>query len=60
MQAVTPPTFDDQASNKQIANRLAITESTVKSHMKSILPKLNARDRTHAVMIAVKRGMLDV
>lgn len=47
-------------SNKQIAKRLAISESTVKSHMKSILPKLNARDRTHAVMIAVKRGMLDV
>jgi len=47
-------------SNKQIAARLAISESTVKSHMKSILPKLNARDRTHAVMIAVKRGMLDV
>jgi len=47
-------------SNKQIATRLAISESTVKSHMKSILPKLNARDRTHAVMIAVKRGMLDV
>ena len=46
--------------NKQIAKRLAISESTVKSHMKSILPKLNARDRTHAVMIAVKRGMLDV
>jgi DNA-binding NarL/FixJ family response regulator len=47
-------------SNKQIAARLSISESTVKSHMKSILPKLNARDRTHAVMIAVKRGMLDV
>lgn len=47
-------------SNKQIAKRLSISESTVKSHMKSILPKLNARDRTHAVMIAVKRGMLDV
>jgi DNA-binding NarL/FixJ family response regulator len=47
-------------SNKQIALRLAISEGTVKSHMKSILPKLNARDRTHAVMIAVKRGMLDV
>lgn len=47
-------------SNKQIALRLTISEGTVKSHMKSILPKLNARDRTHAVMIAVKRGMLDV
>jgi DNA-binding NarL/FixJ family response regulator len=47
-------------SNKRIAKRLTVSEGTVKSHMKSILPKLNARDRTHAVMIAVKRGMLDV
>jgi DNA-binding NarL/FixJ family response regulator len=44
-------------SNKEIANRLTVSEGTVKSHMKSILPKLNARDRAHAVMIAVKRGM---
>jgi two-component system, NarL family, response regulator len=47
-------------SNKQIAVQLSITEGTVKAHMKSILPKLGARDRTHAVMIAVKRGILDV
>jgi DNA-binding NarL/FixJ family response regulator len=47
-------------SNKQIAFQLAISEGTVKAHMKSILPKLGARDRTHAVMIAVKRGILDV
>jgi DNA-binding NarL/FixJ family response regulator len=47
-------------SNKQVALQLAITEGTVKAHMKSILPKLGARDRTHAVMIAVKRGILDV
>jgi DNA-binding NarL/FixJ family response regulator len=47
-------------SNKQIARELSITEGTVKAHMKSILPKLGARDRTHAVMIAVKRGILDV
>jgi DNA-binding NarL/FixJ family response regulator len=46
-------------SNKQIAVQLAISEGTVKAHMKSILPKLGARDRTHAVMIAVKRGILD-
>jgi hypothetical protein len=30
------------------------------THMKSILPKLDANDRTHAVMIALKRGILDV
>jgi len=47
-------------SNKQIAVQLAISEGTVKAHMKNILPKLGARDRTHAVMIAVKRGILDV
>jgi DNA-binding NarL/FixJ family response regulator len=47
-------------SNKQIAVQLAISEGTVKAHMKSILPKLGAHDRTHAVMIAVKRGIFDV
>ncbi|HET9448072.1 MAG TPA: response regulator transcription factor [Steroidobacteraceae bacterium] len=47
-------------SNKQIALQLAISEGTVKAHMKSILPKLGARDRTHAVMIAVKRGIIEV
>jgi DNA-binding NarL/FixJ family response regulator len=47
-------------SNKQIAQQLAISEGTVKAHMKSILPKLGARDRTHAVMIAVKRGIIEV
>lgn len=47
-------------SNKLIAAELAVSEGTVKAHMKSILPKLRARDRTHAVMIAVKRGILEV
>ena len=47
-------------SNKQIALQLAISDGTVKAHMKSILPKLGARDRTHAVMIAVKRGIIEV
>jgi DNA-binding NarL/FixJ family response regulator len=47
-------------SNKQIAQQLTISEGTVKAHMKSILPKLGASDRTHAVMIAVKRGIIEV
>ena len=47
-------------SNKLIAAELAIAESTIKVHMKSILPKLAASSRTHAVMIALKRGILDV
>jgi DNA-binding NarL/FixJ family response regulator len=47
-------------SNKLIAAELSISESTIKAHMKSILPKLDAASRTHAVMIALKRGILDV
>jgi DNA-binding NarL/FixJ family response regulator len=47
-------------SNKLIAAELDICEGTVKTHMKSILPKLDASDRTHAVMIALKRGILDL
>jgi DNA-binding NarL/FixJ family response regulator len=47
-------------SNKLIAAELNISEGTVKTHMKSILPKLAASDRTHAVMIALKRGILDL
>ena len=47
-------------SNKLIASELAISESTVKAHLKSILPKLGANDRTQAVMIALKRGILDL
>jgi DNA-binding NarL/FixJ family response regulator len=46
-------------SNKVVADRLVISEDTVKGHMRSILSKLNANDRTHAVTIAVKRGFID-
>jgi DNA-binding NarL/FixJ family response regulator len=46
-------------SNKIVADRLKISEDTVKGHMRSILSKLNANDRTHAVMIAVKRGFIE-
>jgi DNA-binding NarL/FixJ family response regulator len=47
-------------SNKVIAAELDISEGTVKTHMRSILPKLDACDRTHAVTIALKRGILDL
>jgi DNA-binding NarL/FixJ family response regulator len=47
-------------SNKIIAAELAISEHTVKNHLKSILSKLNADDRTHAVMIALKRGYIEL
>jgi len=46
-------------TNKRVAARLEITEDTVKAHMKNILGKLVATDRTHAVMIALKRGIID-
>jgi DNA-binding NarL/FixJ family response regulator len=46
-------------SNKEIAARLAVTEDTVKGQMRSILSKLDANDRTHAVVIALKRGIIE-
>ncbi len=46
-------------SNKIVADRLHISEDTVKGHMKNILAKLQANDRTHAVLIALKRGFLE-
>ena len=45
-------------SNKLVGDHLSITEETVKSHMKNVLSKLRARDRTHAVQIAMQRGFL--
>ena len=47
-------------ANKIIADTLSISEDTVKAHMKSILSKLGANDRTHAVTIAMRRGFLDL
>lgn len=47
-------------SNKRIGGQLDIAEGTVKAHMKSILGKLVASDRTHAVTIAVRRGIIDL
>ena len=47
-------------SNRQVATQLGISEDTVKAHMKSILLKLDANDRTHAVTIALKRGIIDI
>ncbi len=47
-------------ANKEIAARLSLTEETVKSHVRNILGKLGAKDRTHAVTIGVKRGIIDL
>jgi DNA-binding NarL/FixJ family response regulator len=46
-------------SNKVIAAELNLSEATVKGHMKNILSKLGANDRTHAVTIGMKRGFID-
>lgn len=47
-------------SNKQIAARLGISDETVKGHMKLLFAKLSATDRTHAVTIAAKRGLIEL
>ena len=47
-------------ANKIIADHLSISEETVKAHMKNILAKLAANDRTHAVTIALKRGIIEI
>ena len=47
-------------SNKGIAARLSVTEDSVKGHVRNILSKLGANDRTHAAMIGVKRGIIEV
>jgi DNA-binding NarL/FixJ family response regulator len=46
-------------SNKEIADLIFVTENTVKMHVKKILLKLQANDRTQAVVIAIQRGLLD-
>jgi len=50
----------DGNGNKRIAHLLRISEETVKAHMKNILAKLAANDRTHAVTIAVRRGIIEL
>lgn len=47
-------------ANKIIADNLKISEETVKAHMRKILSKLGANDRTHAVAIALKRGIIEI
>lgn len=47
-------------TNRLIGKQLGITEETTKAHMRNVLAKLGANDRTHAVMMAVERGIIDV
>jgi DNA-binding NarL/FixJ family response regulator len=64
--ALTPREFDvlrlirDGSKNKEIAAQLDISEATVNFHIKNLVHKLQANDRTHAVTIAIRRGMLQV
>ena len=50
----------DGHRNKQIADQLAIAETTVNFHIKNLVDKLGANDRTHAVTIAIRRGLLQI
>jgi DNA-binding NarL/FixJ family response regulator len=65
-QALTPPEvvvlrlIAAGNANKQIADQLVITEDTVKGRVKSILSKLDANDRTHAAIIGLKRGIIEL
>ena len=47
-------------SNKRIADELVISESTIRNHVASLLDKLGADDRTHAVTVALERGIIDL
>jgi DNA-binding NarL/FixJ family response regulator len=64
--ALTPREIDvlkltrDGLRNKQIAHELAIAETTVNFHIKNLVSKLRAHDRTHAAAIALRRGILEV
>jgi DNA-binding NarL/FixJ family response regulator len=46
-------------SNRAVARELGVTEDTIKAHMSNVLAKLKAQDRTHAVTIAVRRGIIE-
>lgn len=47
-------------ANKEIASKLGTADGTVKIHVQNILSKLNASDRTHAVTIAIQRGIIQL
>ncbi|NKF23026.1 response regulator transcription factor [Solimonas marina] len=47
-------------TNREVARQLGISEETVKAHLKNLFAKLSAKDRTHAVMLALKRGILQI
>jgi DNA-binding NarL/FixJ family response regulator len=47
-------------ANKEIAEQLSVSEETIKGQVRNILSKLGAKDRTHAVMIGLKRGIIEL
>ena len=66
MEALTPreeailKLLTEGLTNAGIAAKLHLSEGTVKNYVSEILSKLQANDRTHAVVLAIKRGLLDV
>ena len=46
--------------NKEIADKLEISQATVKNHVASVIAKLGAQDRTHAVTLALERSIIDI
>ena len=65
-ESLTPRELDvlrlirDGHRNKEIASKLIISETTVNFHIKNLVDKLGANDRTHAVTIAIRRGLLQI
>ena len=47
-------------ANKQVASALGLSEETIKGHLKSIFSKLDVADRTHAVTVAARRGIIEL
>ncbi len=52
--------LSDGKTNKEIANDLSLSDKTVKNHLHNIFQKLNATDRTQAVVLAIRKGLIDV
>jgi DNA-binding NarL/FixJ family response regulator len=50
----------DGNANKEVAGKLSLTEETVKGHVKNILAKLGVNDRTHAVTVGLRRGIINL
>ncbi len=49
----------DGLGNREVADRLLLSEETVKSHVRHILEKFQANSRAHAVAVALRRGLID-